>query len=286
MDLISMLNRALPLFCVAVIGLSIFLGCRRESSSVVPNLKTWERARFEPGGGNAMVIFVVYGSFTNDSTISGSAYRTTGVPKGVTMRRLNRTHRPVLPFTDGDFAKVLRNDNAALFTRVEQATECMVIQGEVADPPNLNYLRDCVGLVTFYMDHGGVAVTDPQQLKFYDPAESRQAFFEAYEPGVHRHVSILFSAEESSGRWFHTRGMRKFGRPDLSLHNVPDKYEKAAIELCNRFIELLAAGGRIPDGQEIQMSSLPGGLACRHKGSLDDPGFNNVHVEIQFPANR
>ena len=100
------------------------------------------------------------------------------------------------------------------------------------------------------------------------------------------HVSILFSAEESGGLWFHTRGMRKFGRPDLSLHNVPDKYEKAAIELCNRFIELQAAGGRIPDGQEIQMPSLPGGLVCRHKGSLDDPDFNNVHVEIQFPANR
>jgi len=136
MDLISMFNRTLPLFCIAVIGLSIFLGGRRESSSVVPNLKTWERARFEPGGGNAMVIYVVYGSFTNDSTISGSAYRTTGVPKGVAMRRLNRTHQPVLPFTDGDFAKVLRNDNAALFTRVEQAPECLVIQGKVADPPN------------------------------------------------------------------------------------------------------------------------------------------------------
>src|SRR5437667_12446663 len=93
---------------------------------------------------------------------------------------------------------------------------------------------------------------------------------------------LHISAEESGGRWFHTRGMRKFGRPDLSLHNVPDEYERAAIELCNRFIELQAAGGRIPDGQEIQMPSLPGGLVCRHKGSLDDPDFNNVHVEIQF----
>src|SRR5439155_24572054 len=128
MDLISMLNRALPLFCIAVISLSIFLGCKRESSSVVPTLKTWERARFEPGGGNAMVLYVVYGSFTNDSTVSGSAYRTTGVPKGVALRRLNRTHHPVLPFTDGDFAKVLRNDNAAWFTRIEQAPECREIQ--------------------------------------------------------------------------------------------------------------------------------------------------------------
>src|SRR5437879_2201169 len=141
-----MLSRALPLFCVTVFGLAVLLGCNRESSSVVTNLKTWERARFELGGGDALVLYVVYGSFTNDSKVSGAAYRTAGVPKGVEMRRLNRTNQPVLPFTDGDFAKVLRNDNPSLFARIEQSAECLIIRGEVADPPNLNYLRDCVGL--------------------------------------------------------------------------------------------------------------------------------------------
>ena len=281
-----MLNRALPLFCVAVIGLAVFLGCSRESSSVTTNLTTWERARFEPGGGDALVFYVVYGSFTNDSKVSGAAYRTAGVPKRVEMRRISRTNQPVLPFTDGDFAKVLRKDNPLLFAHIEQALGCLVIRGEVADPPNLNYLRDCVGLVTFFLDHGGVAVTDAQQLKFYDAAEWRREFFEPGTPSVHRHVSILFSDEQPGGRWYHTRGLRKFGRPDLSLHNVPDKYERAAIELCNRFIELQATGGRIREGQEIRMVSLPGGLVCHHRGSLDDPDFNNVHVEIQFPVNR
>jgi len=80
--------------------------------------------------------------------------------------------------------------------------------------------------------------------------------------------------------------LRKFGRPDLSLHHVPDAYEKAAIELCNRFIELQALGGRIPEGQEVRMVSLPDGLVCHYQGSLDDPDFNNVHVEIRFPAER
>ena len=271
---------------MSVLGLAVLLGCSRKSSSVPTNLKTWERTQFEPGGGNAMVIYVVYGFFTNDSTVSGSAYRTAGVPKGVDMRKLSRTNQPVLPFTDGDFAKVLRKDNPALFALIEQAPECLVIRGEVADPPNLNYLRDCVGLVTFFMDHGGVAVTDAQQLKFYDGAEWRREFFASGTPSVHRHVVILFSDEESGGRWYHTRGLRKFGRPDLTLHNVADKYEQAAIELCNRFIELQANGGRIPEGQKIRMASLPDGLACSLRGSFDDPDFNNVHIEIQFPANR
>ena len=99
-------------------------------------------------------------------------------------------------------------------------------------------------------------------------------------------MSILVSAEESGGHWFHTRGMRKFGRPDLSIHNVRNDYQKGAIEVCDRFIGLQAAGGRIPEGHEIRVTSLPGGLVCHHKGTLDDPDFNNVHVEIQFPVDR
>lgn len=247
------------------------------------NVKTWARVHFEPGGENAMVLYVIYGAFTNEPSISGAEYRTAGVPRGVEMRKLTRKLQPVLPFTDGDFANLLRKDKPSLFTQIEQAPECLVLQGEVADPPNLDYLRDCIGLVTYFMQHGGVAVTDAQQFKFYDAAEWRQEFFASENPNVHRHVSILFSDEPSGGgRWFHTRGMRKFGRPDLSLRHVPQAYEKATIELCNRFIELQAFGGRIPDGQEVRMASLPSGLICHHKGSVEDPDFNNVHVEIDF----
>jgi hypothetical protein len=80
--------------------------------------------------------------------------------------------------------------------------------------------------------------------------------------------------------WYHTRGMRKFGRPDLSIHNVPAKYHEAVIELCNRFIEFQAFGGIIEEGQAIRMKSLPEGMTCHHEGTLDDLDFNNFHVEI------
>jgi hypothetical protein len=55
--------------------------------------------------------------------------------------------------------------------------------------------------------------------------------------------------------------------------------------MFNRFIGLQTEGGHIPEGQEIRMASLPPGLTCHHGGSLDDPDFNNVHVEIR-PKNR
>jgi hypothetical protein len=276
--------------CLAVIALSILPGCKQESAPPPPvavNLKTWERPLFVPGGGNAMILYVVYGKFPEEAEISRSKYRTAGVPPGVTLQKVGRAEKRVLPFTEGDFAKILRTNNPALFARFEQAAECIVLQGEVADPANLNYLRDCIGVVTYFMDHGGLIVTDAQQLKFYDAAEWRRTFFEPEQPNLLRHASILLSEEEAGGgHWFHTRGLRKFGRPDLSLRHVGDEYEKASIDLCNRFIEFQVSGGRIQEGQEVRVPTLPGGLVCRHKGNLDDPDFNNVHVEIQFPSGR
>jgi hypothetical protein len=78
--------------------------------------------------------------------------------------------------------------------------------------------------------------------------------------------------------------MRKFGRPDLSSHNVPTRYREAVIDLIERFIEFQALGGVIAEGQEISMKRLPSGMTCRHGGDLDDPDFNNVHVEITPPG--
>jgi len=265
------------------IGLSLVLGCKPKSASMPVTLKTWERTRFEPGGGNAMVCFVIYGRFTNDAQVSGSAYRTQGLPHGVELRHFTQ-EQDSFPLVSGAVEELLHAKNPELLAKIKEAPECLILQGEVVDQPNLDYLRDCVGLVTFYMDHGGIVVADVQQLKFMERAEWRREFFEPEQPKIGRHVVILFSEEPvGTGMWFHTRGLRKFGRPDLSLHNVTDMYREGAIDLCNRFIELQAQGGRILEGQEIRMKSLPAGLVCRHRGSMDDPDFNNVHVEIQFP---
>jgi len=104
-------------------------------------------------------------------------------------------------------------------------------------------------------------------------------------PVPRRHVVILYSPEEISGRkWFHTRGMRKFGRPDISVHDVKPEYGAGVIDLCNRLIELHADGGVVPEGQEIRMASLPSGAIAHHRGDLDDPDFNNVHIEISWDS--
>lgn len=77
--------------------------------------------------------------------------------------------------------------------------------------------------------------------------------------------------------------MRKFGRPDVSVHNVTSDLEDGVIELCNRLIEYQAFGHVVQDGQQVKMASLPSGGVLQHRGDLDDPDFNNVYLEVSWP---
>jgi hypothetical protein len=126
-------------------------------------------------------------------------------------------------------------------------------------------------------------------FRWWEPGGWRRHIFEHGGPVPRHHVGILTSNENKSGvtaqplTWFHTRGMRRFGRPDLSVHDVPLPHQDAVIDIIDRFIEFQAFGGIIAEGQEIRTRSLPSGMICRHRGDTDDPDFNNVHVEITPP---
>ena len=244
------------------------------------DLPTWERPHFQSVEGSALLLYVVYGQFPLEFTISQSKYRCAGLPAECDLTKVERSATEPLPFTEAEYGQVIKD--TALFTRIGEAPACGLLRCEMPNPPDLNYLRDIVGMTTYLLDNGGFAVADPQQFELYDAERWHREIFGSGTPNVLKHVKLLFS-DEPDGRWYHTRGMRKFARPDLSVGNVPREFFNGVIDLCNRFIELQALGGWIPEGQEIRMKSLPPGLLCHHAGSLDDPDFNNVHVEIVWP---
>jgi hypothetical protein len=143
----------------------------------------------------------------------------------------------------------------------------------------LDYLRDTAGLITHFLDNGGLAVFDPQMRKWWPSCEWRIEIFSSLVPL--RHVVILISKDENGSEWIHTRGLRKFGRPDISFPRVAAEFRDGAIDLCNRFIAFQVYGGVIMEGEAIKMKSLPSGFRCFHRGNLDDPSFNNFHVSIE-----
>jgi hypothetical protein len=247
-------------------------------------LPSWPRRHFQPGGGDAFLFYKVHGTFVEAPAISRTKYRCAGVPDGCGLQAYGRAAAPdvlQLGLDDGWIGREFRTQHPALAERVANTDQCLVLRGAVPDPETLDCFRDVVGLVMALIDAGGIAVFDPQMLKWWSADEWRTNAFEPMGAVPRHHVVILVSDEpDGGGRWYHTRGMRKFGRPDLSVHHVPAALDVVVKDLCDRFIEVQAFGSVIPDGQPIKMSGLPSGWHCRHRGDLDDPDFNNVHVEI------
>jgi hypothetical protein len=246
----------------------------------------WARKFFRPGGGDALLAYILFGDFGQLAACSASRYDTAGLPDGVQVGMNLRAEQPELfdEWETGPFGDQLRA--SGLYDAVAGSKAMLRVLGSVGDPESLDYLRDSVGVVTCLLDQGGVCVLDLQTFRWWSPADWTSQIFAAHEPQPRRHAVILFSDEEAAPglSWYHTRGMRKFGRPDLSVHAVPPDLAPAVIDLLNRFIEMEAFGAIIDEGQEIRMASLPEGLTCRHGGELEDPDFNNVHVEIVWPA--
>jgi hypothetical protein len=81
----------------------------------------------------------------------------------------------------------------------------------------------------------------------------------------------------------HTRGLRKFARPDVSIRNLPPAAAGLAGELAERFVDFQCAGGLVVDGHAIAFEGAPDGMLARVAGELDDPEFNNRHLALHWP---
>jgi hypothetical protein len=248
-------------------------------------LPDWPRQYFTKASGTPLLFYVAFGKLPEPLSVSASAYRFGGVPSGVEILQYgpDNEHGVAASFRDGYLWNRLQIEYPALAAIVEQQEHCIVLRGELADSRNLNEFRDIVGLLTCLLDSGCVAILDPQMFKWWSPGEWRADVFDCGGPAPRAHVTVICSEDEGSTEWIHTRGMRKFGRPDLSIRRVADEYREGVIDLCNRFIEFQAFGGVIADGQEVRMRFLPAGMRCFNRGSYDDPDFNNLHIEIEWP---
>lgn len=253
------------------------------------DLPDWPRDHYARAGGNPLLFYVVFGEFVELPALSSSKYRSHGTSEGLELAHYGPDRKPDIlrDAKDNYVWKEMKRLKPALAKAVEKAPECFILRAELDDRGTLNYFRDAIGLLTFLLDHGGISIHDAFMFKWWEPDEWRADVFEPAAPFPGQHVVLLTSPESDPSRtWFHTRGLRKFGRPELSIHNVPADLHEGIIDMCNRFIQFQAMGGIIEEGQEIRMRSLPEGMICHHQGNLDDPDFNNVHVDISFTERR
>ncbi len=243
----------------------------------------WPRPYFSRGDAQAMVLFFVFGAFPEKLELNAARYGSAGLPKGVEMHRFAKS---MLAHWDGHplrgaLGELLRSDDPEVFKSARAANECIMLRGELADPDSLDYLRDTLGVVAALLDAGGVAVVDPQILTLFAAKAWRERYLVEGGAPPRSHVLILCS-EEDGPAWVRTRGLRKFARPDISLRDVPPVDIDRAGELAERLVELEVMGMRFADGTALDVEGVPRGLVAKLGGSLDDPQFNNTHVEFDW----
>ena len=125
---------------------------------------------------------------------------------------------------------------------------------------------------------------DPQTLSMFgDDAWRARHARDAF--AARDHVLILCSEDtRNAGRLHvHTRGMRKFARPDVSIRNLPPAAANLAGELAERFVDFQCAGGLVADGHPIEFEGAPADMLVHVAGEPDDPEFNNRHLALRWP---
>lgn len=253
----------------------------------MPEFPDWERPYFSQPADPNLLYFVVYGNVVADFDIPGIPYRVLYQPPALQLNQYNASNQgeeKLNQFRRAPFVQNLKEQHPELQEKVNEQNNCYIVQYLGEDNHTLNDLRVAIGIVTYLLDNGCVAVFDLIAHKWWTPEEWREQIFMPQEFSAFEHVTINAVKQDDATLWYITQGMRKFGRPDLSIHKVTPENQQFVQDMFMRFIAYMAQGGNIAQNQEIRMKGLPRGMFCERAENLEDPVFNNRHVEIQWPS--
>ncbi|MEO7050098.1 MAG: hypothetical protein ABI128_00380 [Rhodanobacter sp.] len=249
-------------------------------------IPAWQRPHWQPSDEKILLQFYVFGKF-EAGRVPSQDYGSPGLPAGITAT--SHHHADLRSWEGyplkGAMGRMYKADAPQAYQRALDAPEVIVVRGTLEDSPATGYLRDTLGVLAGMLDTGGVAIVDPQILSLLDAAAWRRHYLVREGAPIRHHLLILCDGESEPGRsWIHTRGMRKFGRPDLSIHQVPDNAVDRAGALCEQLAELQALGAHFAEGQTLEIKGMPEGAVVHLGGSLEHPQFNNTFVEFNWPV--
>jgi hypothetical protein len=245
----------------------------------------WQRPYWRASGEDAMLIFFVFGHFTGDTQALAAALE---LPRGIKLTRY--AHAALRNWEGyplaGALGEVFADEAPHTLEKASASDEVLRLAGTVHDPADLGYLRDALAAITELFDAGAVAVADPQTSSLFDRETWRRRFGDHADTSMRGHVLVLCDADPDTegAQWVHTRGMRKFARPDVSVTGVPASEVNRAGALCQTLIEMLARGSQFADGQQLEVEGMATPLTAHLGGSVDDPRFYNTHAELRWPG--
>ena len=246
----------------------------------------------------AFVFFVAFGADPDEIDVSTERHRVEDVPEELEIALTGRD--TVLGFFAPPIGDLLREDSPDLVELASSVGTCIIISGGFEDPLDLEYLRNSIGVATAMVDAGAVAIYNLQNFTLFSANEWRREIFKPDRPPTEAFVRVLWSDESDEHEtndeaehlgerpatvWVHTRGLRTFGRPDLSVRGVPVKDRERAGKFCSLVADQLVRGLDIADGAQMDIGVGLGAVTFSRGGDINDPDFNNVHLEVHWPSN-
>jgi hypothetical protein len=159
---------------------------------------------------------------------------------------------------------------------LEEATYCHSIEIAREDPSDLGYLQGAWGIAQCLVDRGVTTILDLDAARWHRGHDVRG--WAADRPfGVDREVWIV-----ADGPLVHTRGMAKFGRPDLLVPEVEPADREGAAMVLRSLATALALGRVMRAGETTTVgpSAMMRLLPYRPGGLLPEVHLNNAGLVL------
>jgi len=156
-----------------------------------------------------------------------------------------------------------------------------VVSVEQEDPADLGYLQSVWAITRCLCELGAVALLDAHAIRWH-AGDAVAASKPAAGLDPDRELSFIFETEPEAGlgHLAHTRGLAKFGRPDLILTGLSPEEATLAGVLLRRLAEECALGARfLPgatatfEGKPIAFESYEPGRDGLPQLNLNNPGL-------------
>lgn len=229
------------------------------------------------------LFYVVFGVSEDNMQVSKTKHHVDEVPAGIDVMCLNRTNNNdyIENFFRGAIGDIIKERNEELYNICREQDKCVVIQGAAIEDATFDYMRNIVGVMQAFVDNGAVGILDLLTFTLFSPKAYTEKFFEK-DINAQDHVVILIS-KTGDKYWLHTRGMSKFGRPDISMENVAESNVPLCKNIINQMIYYGGEGAVFKEQIKINLSSEESYIVnTEFINDFDNDDFNNAYYKISL----
>jgi hypothetical protein len=243
----------------------------------------WSRPHYKPSASRPSLFYLVFGEppASDALNISRVRHHVDSIQPELQVSRHPRGQDPA--WFDAWLSSAVGTEIGPVFgdgaPAVFAAQHVTAVRGEFDDPDSLAYLRNTVGVVSAVTEAAApVAILDAYSLTWWKPQDWRRRFVDESEFRVDDHVFIAVTDDPAArpGLRTYTRGMRKFGRPELQIKHLPGEYAvtnpaiRDSGNILSGLANHLARGAVIEDGGTMRLAAYDATIVFFASDGKDD----------------